>query len=74
MVVDVRPGTGFAASTPRQLFEARYERPSGPLATYDVSADGQRFLMVKGSEPEDAVSQIHVVLNWFDLWRKPARR
>jgi len=73
-VVDLRPGATFAASTPRQLFESRFERPSGPLATYDVSADGQRFLMVKGSEPEDAVSQIHVVLNWFDLWRKPARR
>jgi serine/threonine-protein kinase len=72
--VDVRPGAGFAASTPRLLFEAPYERPPGPLPNYDVSADGQRFLMVKGSEPEDATSQIHVVLNWFDTWRKPAGR
>lgn len=32
----------------------------------DVSPDGQRFLMVKGSEPENATSRINVVLNWFD--------
>ena len=74
MVVDVYLAAGFATSTPRELFEARSERPPGPLPNYDVSADGQRFLMVKGSEPEDATSRIHVVLNWFDTWRKPARR
>ena len=30
---------------------------------YDVSADGQRFLMVKATEQATAVTQINVVLN-----------
>ena len=32
------------------------------LTNYDVSADGQRFLMVKR---ESAVAHLSVVLNWF---------
>ena len=33
---------------------------------YDVSADGQRFLMVKETEQATAATQINVVLNWFE--------
>jgi hypothetical protein len=33
---------------------------------YDVSPDGQRFLMVKASEQEQASTQINVVLNWLE--------
>jgi hypothetical protein len=33
---------------------------------YDVSADGQRFLMVKATEQATAVTQINVVLNWVE--------
>jgi hypothetical protein len=33
---------------------------------YDVSPDGQRFLMLKGGEQEAAPAQINVVLNWFE--------
>jgi hypothetical protein len=32
---------------------------------YDVSADGQRFLMVKRADTEWSRVPIHVVLNWF---------
>ena len=35
-------------------------------ADYDVSADGQRFLMVKESEQTTSVTQFNVVLNWFE--------
>jgi hypothetical protein len=35
-------------------------------ANYDVSPDGQRFLMLKGGEEQQAATQIHVVLNWFE--------
>jgi hypothetical protein len=33
---------------------------------WDISPDGQRFLMVKPVEPQQAATQINVVLNWFE--------
>ena len=38
--------------------------PAAGIA-YDVSSDGQRFLMVKEVEQSSAATQINVVLNWF---------
>ena len=35
------------------------------IPDYDVSADGQHFLMVKGGQ-EQAASQINIVQNWFE--------
>jgi hypothetical protein len=52
---------------PRMLFEGPC-LPS-PLAppNYDVSRDGQRFLMLKSAEQEQgAPTQISIVLNWFE--------
>ena len=49
MTVRVHPGPAFNAGTPAKLFDAKYF--SGSLGvsgrTYDASADGQRFLMIK---------------------------
>jgi hypothetical protein len=36
------------------------------LTNWDVSPDGQRFLMVKPVEQQQAATQINVVLNWFE--------
>jgi eukaryotic-like serine/threonine-protein kinase len=66
MAVDIATQPGFAAGKPRMLFEGRYEAPPFPIANYDVSHDGQRFLMLKPSEQEAAPTQINVVLNWFE--------
>jgi Tol biopolymer transport system component len=53
----------FSAGTPRLLFEGLYVASSD----YDVTADGQRFLMIKPVAQEGAAAtQIHVVLNWFE--------
>jgi hypothetical protein len=42
-------------------------RSPGALPNYDVSPDGQRFLMLKPIEQEQsAPTQINVVLNWFE--------
>ena len=38
--------------------------PSTPK--YDVSSDGQRFLMLKPAEQAESATQINVVLNWFE--------
>ncbi|MGB2888252.1 MAG: protein kinase [Candidatus Acidiferrales bacterium] len=67
MAVDIATQPSFAAGTPRMLFEGRYEPTPFPIDNYDVSHDGQRFLMLKPSEQAQAApTQINVVLNWFE--------
>ena len=67
MAVDIATQPGFAAGTPRRLFEGRYESAPVPVANYDISPDGQRFLMLKPVEQTASAStQINVVLNWFE--------
>jgi serine/threonine-protein kinase len=61
----------FTATKPKLLFERHYETsPQSFLANYDVSPDGQRFLMIKASEQESAATQLNVVLNWSDELRR----
>jgi len=64
----------FAASKPKLLFEGRYETVIFAFyePNYDVSPDGQRFLMIKASEQESAPTQLNVVLNWSDELRRLA--
>jgi hypothetical protein len=63
MAMRVSGGAGFHASAPEPLFLTPMARVFGPAYSYDVSADGQRFLI---SVPVgDAVqTPITVVLNW----------
>ena len=73
MVTAVETGTLFTAAKPKLLFEGHYE--TGIFAferDYDVSSDGQRFLMIKASEQESAATQLNVVLNWSDELRRLA--
>jgi eukaryotic-like serine/threonine-protein kinase len=66
MAVDITTQPGFGAGKPRMLFEGRYVRTAATIPTYDVSPDGQRFLMLKPTEQaQAATTQINVVLNWF---------
>ena len=67
MAVDIAPQPGFTAGKPRMLFEGRYEPTPFTFPNYDVSPDGQRFLMLKPGEAGEAVpTQINIVLNWFE--------
>jgi len=67
MAVDIVTQPSFAAGTSRVLFEGRYEVAPFPITNYDVSPDGQRFLMLKPVEQTGAApAQINVVLNWFE--------
>jgi eukaryotic-like serine/threonine-protein kinase len=74
MAVTVETKATFAAAKPKLLFEGPYERGSLVFSfepNYDVSPDGQRFLMVKASAQESSPPQINIVLNWFeDLKRR----
>jgi serine/threonine-protein kinase len=63
MVVEISTTPDVALSPPRLLFEQRYAFGAGiTIANYDVSRDGQRFVMVKD---ESSAGRLHVVLNWF---------
>jgi serine/threonine-protein kinase len=69
--VPVETTTTFRAGTPTTLFEGAYLSPPVGLAgrTYDVSGDGQRFLMIKDApagDPNAPSASIVVVLNWTE--------
>jgi serine/threonine protein kinase/Tol biopolymer transport system component len=67
MAVDIATQPSFVAGKPRMLFEGPYVPPPVPISNYDVSPDGQRFLMLKSTvSTEAAATQINVVLNWFE--------
>ena len=65
MAVEITTEPTFSAGIPQLLFEGDFQTGIVSRADYDVTPDGQRFLMVQlGGVLE--VSQINVVLNWFE--------
>ena len=67
MAVEIATQPGFAAGRPRVLFEGEYLPTPLLFPNYDVSPDGERFLMLKPSQQGGAApTQINVVLNWFE--------
>ena len=61
MAVSVPPGPVFAPGPPRALFSVAGYRAARNRPQYDVSPDGQRFLMIR----ENSASQVVYVENWF---------
>ena len=72
MVVAVETGPTFQAGVPQLLFTGHFEQemPGEGAPNYDVSADGQQFLMLSETGGEDDVDasppQITVAINWFE--------
>jgi Tol biopolymer transport system component len=68
MAVEIVTKPSFSPGTPKVLFEGQYQSlPTISTPNYDVSPDGQRFLMLKPVEQVQAApTQINVVLNWFE--------
>ena len=67
MAVPVTTTPTFSAGTPRMLFEGAFRIDGGSFRNYDVTADGQRFLMVQEVErPPARVSQMVLVQNWVE--------
>ncbi len=68
-------GPTFNSGSPATVFDAKYVE-SNPSRHYDVSADGQRFLMIKESatsDPNATPASMIVVLNWFEELKAKAR-
>jgi Tol biopolymer transport system component len=66
MVVTVESGTTFSHGSPRMLFEDRFNTTL-LSRHYDVSPDGERFLIIGDDRPTtgEAVPQPVLARNWF---------
>jgi eukaryotic-like serine/threonine-protein kinase len=81
MVVQVSMAAQFSAGPPTVLWSGHYSLglssscgpPGVSSANYDVSADGQRFLMVKDQAEDAGSTSLIVVLHWADELRRLER-
>ena len=61
-------GSAFSAGNQAKVFDTKYAEPF-PARHYDVSADGQRFLMLKaGATGDPNATPVSMVLveHWFE--------
>jgi len=68
MAVAIETEPELSVGTPRLLFEGRFLpvlSGDDPGGSYDISPDGQRFLMIQ-REQDLVPTEIIVVLNWFE--------
>ena len=64
MAVSIATTPRFSPGTPTKLFEGQFVPQGTATANYDVSPDGQKFLMVADSN--ETPRQINVALNWLE--------
>ena len=69
MAVPIQTAGSFSAGNPAKLFEGTFYT-GGTVRVYDVSRDGQRFLMIKepqtATDPTATQASMVMVLNWFE--------
>ena len=81
MVVPYKTAGGFEAGKPSLLWVGHYSHgmssscgpPGVSSANYDVTKDGQRFVMVKDNDQDAGSTSIVVVLNWAEELRRLVR-
>jgi hypothetical protein len=70
MVVEIQTQPSLIVGKSRLLFEGMYLNnvANGAYSpSYTVTPDGERFLMLKGSDSaQSGPTQLNVVLNWFE--------
>ena len=76
LAVSVEGEDTFSAETPEALFTASYWGPDNVSSTYDISPDGQRFMMLKEFTVSEQQASDQTVLvaveNWFEELRRLA--
>ena len=70
MRVPIQTSPELIVGKPEELFAGAYHGFADGPPNYDVSADGQRFLMVKPGDQERAAAAIHIVLDWFEALKR----
>jgi len=73
-VVSVETGSRFSYESPSALISGDYvSLPNNERPNFDVSPDGQRFLMMKTSRQSVSGQTVLVVVeNWFEELRRLA--
>jgi len=74
MVASITTASDIRVSAPKQLWEGTFSDGSGSScgmpgvssSNYDVTANGQRFLMVRDDDRAMAGTKVEVVLNWAE--------
>jgi hypothetical protein len=66
--VDVSFGSEFRAGEPRLLFEGPY--PNVPGFDFDITPDGQQFLMLENKDFLTPSTTLTVITNFFDELRR----
>ena len=68
IAVKVSTGDRFSVGSSRRLF--RHPGLRGQIRRYDVSADGQRFVVTEDVEDENAKPPaVHIIQNWYEEFR-----
>ncbi|HKE28937.1 MAG TPA: protein kinase [Bryobacteraceae bacterium] len=72
MAVDVQTGPDFHAGHPRSLFSLHpmFGRVFESKQTWDVTPDGERFLVINAPDNEETSVKMQVVVNWFEELRR----
>ncbi len=72
MATPVRPGRELRVGTPVPLLEGDFATINDRSTThnYDIAADGDRFLMVRGERPAVENTRLVVVTGWFAALEK----
>jgi len=64
MSVAVQTQGEFHAEAPKVMFEGPYLNVPG--VSYDVTPDGQHFIMIEENQKAASTTQLNVVFNWFE--------
>ena len=73
MAVSVETQPSFHTGTPQPLFDVppgKYEMRTSPEINFDVSRDGEKFVLVQFDSQKVDTSYVDVTLNWFTLLRQ----
>jgi hypothetical protein len=62
MAVPIELGEEIILGTPTFLFEGTFHAPLVLAKSFDVTADGERFVVVESNT--SSPGELHVVLNW----------
>jgi len=70
MAVDIRTTSEspIEFGAPRILFQTRVNSPDPEVDQYDVTADGQRFIVI--TPPAETSPQFNLIVNWTSLLKK----
>ena len=68
MAVTIDTDADLSPSPPAVLFEGQYtvDPFANDARNYDISPDGERFLMVRESQVRAKADELYVVVNWFE--------